>query len=549
MTSDLDLLAQYARDNAQDAFRALVQRHLNLVYGAALRQVRQPQLAEEIAQSVFTDLARQAGRLKPNTVLAAWLYQVTRRTTVDVIRRESRRQSRERVAAETIRVNSPDSSAQNEAQAGWSAIEPLLEEAMSAINEDDRAAILLRYFQNKSLREVGQALGTSDDAAQKRVSRAVERLRAFFARRGITIGASGLTVAISANAVPAAPAGLALSISAAALGSAAAIAAAITTTKTIAMTTLQKTLLGAVLAAAIGTGIYQAHQNSRLRTEVQSLQNAQTPLAQQVAQLQAENGRLSDLFQQTRESAKPPEALVGELIRLRGRTSLNAREIAELKAALASQTNGIPQSVTAIMNKWLASATDQEKGAQTNAALGRLERMMAKLGLAPEQKEQIRSVLLANAGPRGELEVARLSGSFSLDEINSRKEQLKQAEDGALAAALTPAQVKGYEQFQLDEQKASSAGYIRFEVSSLRGPLGLTEEQAQQMSAVFATLKPGEGGPGITEYSNAREQLETRLRAFEPVLNAEQLQKYRQLKLEDIEQHEDIPKLVKALRP
>src|SRR5438552_4883884 len=90
----------------------------------------------------------------------------------------------------------------------WAQIEPLLDEAMHALDATDRAAVLLRYFENKSLREVGVTLGTSDDAAQKRVSRAVERLREFFAKRGITMGASGLGLVISANAVQAAPVGL-----------------------------------------------------------------------------------------------------------------------------------------------------------------------------------------------------------------------------------------------------------------------------------------------------------------------------------------------------
>jgi hypothetical protein len=99
------------------------------------------------------------------------------------------------------------------AAADWTHIEPLLDEAMSALDETDRAAVLLRYFENKSLREVGQALGTSDDAAQKRVSRAVERLREFFAKHGVAVGASGLAIAISANAAQAAPVGLAVTIS------------------------------------------------------------------------------------------------------------------------------------------------------------------------------------------------------------------------------------------------------------------------------------------------------------------------------------------------
>ena len=106
MISDSDLLRQFARENSQDAFAALVQRHLDLVYSAALRQVRSPQLAQEIAQSVFADLARNAGELKPDTIVTAWLYTVTRRTAIDVIRKESRRQLREQVAVEMNNINS-----------------------------------------------------------------------------------------------------------------------------------------------------------------------------------------------------------------------------------------------------------------------------------------------------------------------------------------------------------------------------------------------------------------------------------------------------------
>src|SRR4051812_16881832 len=198
MTSknDLDLLGDYARDQSQDAFTALVQRHLNLVYCAGLRQVRSPQLAEEVAQSVFMDLARNAARLKPGTILTAWLYEVTRRTAINVVRGEARRQLREQIAFEM--------NAMNANAADWTQIEPLLDEAMQALDQTDRTAVLLRFFENKSLREVGQTLGTTDDTARKRVNRAIERLREFFGKRGVTIGGSGLVVVISANAVQAA---------------------------------------------------------------------------------------------------------------------------------------------------------------------------------------------------------------------------------------------------------------------------------------------------------------------------------------------------------
>jgi len=202
--TDMELLARYTQQGAEDAFAQLVRRHINLVYSAAVRQVRSPQLAEEVTQSAFIDLARNAARLKHHTILSAWLYQVTRRTAIDVVRREASRQLREQIATE---LNSMNATA-----ADWTRIEPLLDEAMHALNDTDRAAVLLRYFENKSLREVGAALGTSENAAQKRLSRAVERLREFFAKRGVTVGASVVAV-ISANAIQASPASLAQFVS------------------------------------------------------------------------------------------------------------------------------------------------------------------------------------------------------------------------------------------------------------------------------------------------------------------------------------------------
>jgi RNA polymerase sigma factor (sigma-70 family) len=203
------LLGRYVRQNAEDAFAEIVRRHLGLVHSAALRQVRSPQLAEEVAQSTFIKLARNARQLAPETILTAWLYQVARREAIDVVRREARRQLREQIATEmnAIRAGASD----------WAQVEPLLDEAMDALDQTDRAAVLLRYFENKSLREVGESLGTSDDTAQKRVSRAVDRLRDFLAKRGVTSGAAGLSLLISTHAVQAAPAGLVTTITTAAL--------------------------------------------------------------------------------------------------------------------------------------------------------------------------------------------------------------------------------------------------------------------------------------------------------------------------------------------
>jgi RNA polymerase sigma factor (sigma-70 family) len=269
--NDLDLLRKFTRDQSQDAFTTIVRRHLDLVYCAALRQVRSPELAEEVAQSVFSDLARDAARLKPDTVLTAWLYEVTRRTAINVVRGEARRRLREQIACEM--------NAMNATAADWTQVEPLLDEAMHALEETDRTAVLLRYFENKSLREVGKSLGTSDDTAQKRVSRAVERLREFFTKRGVTVGASGLVLVITANAVQAAPTGLAFSISttAALAGTTIATTATTAATKAITVTTMQKILVVAMLATtAVGIGIHHFRPAHDLRYQVQKTNNLLT---------------------------------------------------------------------------------------------------------------------------------------------------------------------------------------------------------------------------------------------------------------------------------
>ncbi len=357
--SDWELIERYAREQSEEAFAELVSRHVDLVYSAALRQVRSPQLAEEVAQSVFIDLSRNAARLKPDTVLSPWLYQVTRRTAIDVVRRESRRQVREQIALEIADMNSNSPV--------WSQIEPLLDEAMETLEAEDRAALLLRYFENKSLREVGQALGASEDAAQKRVSRAVERLREAFTKRGISAGVAGIAALLSANAVQSAPLGLSSAISAAsALAGAAVPNATLGLTKAIAMTTTQKTLILTVLALGAGAGIYGARQVSRLHEQVDALQNQQAPLTAQIEQLRHERDdskmKLDALLQeneQLRQASQDVPKLRGEVARLRA----DARELSASKTGTNSATE-------TEMRSWLA----------------RVDQLKQRLALTPESQ-------------------------------------------------------------------------------------------------------------------------------------------------------------------
>jgi RNA polymerase sigma factor (sigma-70 family) len=199
---DNTLLREYVERDSQEAFATVVARHVNKVYSVALRHTRNPHQAEEITQAVFVILAQKANKLHQHAVLSGWLYQTARLTAVTFIRSEIRRARCEQEAFMQTLQNETESDL-------WPQIAPLLDSAMAGLNERDRHAIVLRFFDGKSMKEVGAVLGASEDATKMRVKRAVEKLRLFFGKRGIVAPAAALTAAISANSVQAAPVALA----------------------------------------------------------------------------------------------------------------------------------------------------------------------------------------------------------------------------------------------------------------------------------------------------------------------------------------------------
>ena len=207
---DHELLAEFARTESEAAFAALVGRYVNLVYSAALRFAGNPHHAEEITQAVFIILARKAGKLSPRAVLSGWLYQTTRLTAANFMKGEIRRQHREQEAYMQSILTEPDAAA-------WQQLAPHLDEAMGRLGETDRDAIVLRFFENKTAREVGAALKLTEAAAHKRVNRALEKLRKIFSKRGVTLSGAIIAGAVSANSVQAAPVALAKTISAVAV--------------------------------------------------------------------------------------------------------------------------------------------------------------------------------------------------------------------------------------------------------------------------------------------------------------------------------------------
>ncbi len=277
--TDLELLHEYADRGSQTAFATLVGRHLDLVYSAARRQVRSPQLAEEVAQSVFIDLARHP-RLKAGAPLVGWLFLVTRRTAIDALRRESTRRAQETAASEIAAMKTDPSP--------WPHVEPLLDEAIATLNDADRAAVLLRFFENKSLRDVGEALGTTDDAAQKRVSRAVEQLRAFFLRRGVTVTVAGLATDLSAHAIQRAPAALGTAITAAPAVSSALLGSAAAGSRTLAAGAAQKITFAVIGFALAGGLLWETSEVFRQRREAAVVQAGSDRLQLELRQLLAE---------------------------------------------------------------------------------------------------------------------------------------------------------------------------------------------------------------------------------------------------------------------
>jgi len=216
---DITLLREFAERQSESAFTELVRRHLNLVYCVALRFVRDSDEAQDVSQSVFVLLAQKAGTLRGRGTLTGWLYETTRFTAMKSLRTRARRAAREKEATTQSMLN--DSNGEDL----WQRLEPLLEDAMTRLSEKDRALIALHFFENKTHAETAAALGIAEWATRKRVARAVEKLRAFFGRRGVVVPAAVLMAVISANSVRAAPAALAKTVTVAAMAKGAATSA------------------------------------------------------------------------------------------------------------------------------------------------------------------------------------------------------------------------------------------------------------------------------------------------------------------------------------
>ena len=216
---DWQLIQEYVGNHSEAAFRDLVTQHVNHVHATALRLVRDSQTAEDVTQAVFILLARKAASLSSSVVVAGWLYRTTQFVSSRALRAEQRRKQREEEAFRMTEFDSPDQS--------WQRLAPLLDEALDQMGQVERDALILRFFQNKPFERVGHELGLSEEAARKRVVRALEKVRGFFARRGFTIAAAALAAELTQHTTQAAPAALGGAVASAAIAHSAAKSAAL----------------------------------------------------------------------------------------------------------------------------------------------------------------------------------------------------------------------------------------------------------------------------------------------------------------------------------
>lgn len=304
MTDSEKLLAEYVEGGSEAAFREIVARYVNLVHSTALRLVDGDiQLAEDVTQTVFIRLSRNARKLSRKSMLGGWLHRDTCYVASKTMRSERRRRTREREAA-LMNSNHPSDGVENLS---------LLDQAINLLGNEDRTAILLRFFEQRDFRSVGLAMGTSEDAARMRVTRALNKLQSMLKRRGATFSAAALATTLAAQAVSAAPAGLAASVAGIALASSTATAGASATL--LKLMTITKLKAGIAIAAAVTAPLaFQQQVKVKLRDENLALRQQ----LGQFAQLTAENQRLSKLLAQ----ASAADDRMSELLRLRGEVAM-----------------------------------------------------------------------------------------------------------------------------------------------------------------------------------------------------------------------------------
>jgi RNA polymerase sigma factor (sigma-70 family) len=474
MTDDVELLRSYVETGAEAAFAELVRRKVDLVHSAALRQVNgDSRLAEEVTQTVFIDLARKARSLTHHTSLAGWLYTSTRFAAAKAVRSRRRWQDRNREAQAMHDI--VDSTASIEP--GWGQLRPVLDAALADLGTRDREALLLRYFEDHPLAQVGARIGLSENAARMRVDRALDKLRAALARRGVTSSAAALSLALSQQAVIAAPVGLAASVTGAALAGAAAAGGIVAGAKLLSLMAMTKLQAGAagVIGLALAAALFLQHQdNTRLQADNDRLHRQD----QEVAALRADNRRLANQLAVASRSPRPvvagnlpPPGTAGPLVRTQ------------------AVAGGAFTRVFSTSDPEMARLMDIQQRGQLEARYGAL---FKALDLSPAQRDQFKKLLLDRQNLTRDVFAAGKAQGLSDDDIRANLpamlEKSRADLDSGIRDLLGDAGYQQYQQYQNTLPQRSLVDQLASRLNSTATPL--TSQQTEQLVQILAANSP-----------------------------------------------------------
>lgn len=528
MVTDAELLGRYAKDRSESAFTELVERHINLVYAAALREMQgDTSFAEEVTQAVFAEAAHKAAALARHPAFVGWLYTSVRYTAANVRRSEQRRRRREQGAHPMNEMN--PSGLDDDL---WQQLRPVLDDAMHELSETDRAVVALRFFEGRSFKEVGLALNLNENAARMRAERALDKLKFSLNKRGVTSTSTSLAAALGVSAVVCAPPGLAATVATVAVAGAAASTSAggLTILKIMSMSKLQMAALSAVLVAGIGTPIWQQSRLNRLASRNQALE-AQTA---EIPSLREEVARLHQLKVDQAELERL-RAVENEVVKLRSKANQGSHaqaEVAQLRSDLARQKS----SASRQSNPFGGAMSGMMKGYMEQMLVGKLNKMKEKLNLTPEQEQAIRDLYLKQTDAQAEMAQKMFSGNLTKEEMTQAQQAAGGDPEKQIKALLTPEQQAAYKEYQQEEAVANARLAATAEALQMQNALSLSPEQQDKVYGVLydqyaRQLSPDAAGSFPTNANPAtamQYQLDQKLNALQEVLTPAQLDSYKQ---------------------
>lgn len=491
MHDDTDLLREFVEFHSEAAFSTLVQRYVNLVYSTALRASHgDSHRAEEACNLVFTDLARKAPSLLGRSVLGGWLYLSTSFAVARLTRDERRWRLREQEAHKMNDLNAGASAEDVE----WNQVRPVIDDALREMDDEDREAVIMRFFEGQTFSRIGARLGLSEDTARKRVERSLDKLHALLTRRGISSTAAALATVLVTNVVTAAPAGLAVSATSAALAATSGFSGSIL----VFMSSIKlKLAIGTALVLAAGVGLtLQTRANRELRHELRATREHDE--ATQRALTAAE---------------RRSEATLAKAATLETQLAAAQAKLNDAAHAAASKSNAAPANeqprgpapVVLSRAEWngLMKAHPELLEAQNIEAKYNMERcygaLFKNLNLTSDKIAQFEELLLDKT--HAPLDVYAAAEAQGIDPEKNKEEYNRLV---GTAQNETEAKIKnllgdsGYAQLQTYDQTLAQRGAVmELQLNLASSSKPLTAQQVESLVTILAATAPDLGRTGI----------------------------------------------------